>query len=541
MNVMHGLMQDRPLTLPLLLRGMERQYADSRVTTSYADGPQTATFREVLGRVHALGYALDRLGVPIGARVGTFGWNTQRHLELYLAVPSSGRVLHTINHRLFGEQIDYIIRDAQNDVIFVDRSIAPIVWPQLERAEHVRHIIVTYDGSDAEIPDDPRVHDYDALLAQEPHHGYDFKVDDERQASGLCYTSGTTGQPKGVLYDHRSTVIHALFVQLANGYAVHREDVVMPVVPMFHVNAWGLPYAAIMCGADLSLPGPAMRPEQLAEQIERDKVSFSAAVTTVWATVFPFIKDRDTSSLRSMICGGGVVPLSLSEQYREHVGIHLSSGWGMTETSPVATYIASTSPRAALDDPSEELGRLSRPGPMMPLTAARIIEPDGTQEMPWDDESVGELEVCGLTVAGSYFNDRSGSAFTDDGWLRTGDLAAIGPDGSIRVVDRVKDLIKSGGEWISSVELENEIVAHPDVVEVAVIARPDERWSERPLACIVVRDGAQLDEQQVRDYLAGKVASWWIPEDIKIVDSLPKTATGKLSKLMLRQEMIKNN
>ncbi len=532
---MHGLMQDRPLTLPQLLPGMERQYADSRVITSYDAGPVSMTFLETLERVHALARALDDLGVSADARVATFAWNTQRHFELYLAVPCSGRVLHTVNHRLFAEQIEFILRDAGDEIAFVERSMLATVWPVLERSAVIRHVVVVNDGTADPIPHDPRILDYDQLIASALGSEYSFLVKDERTASGLCYTSGTTGLPKGVLYDHRSTVLHALLLQVADGYAIRRQDVLFPIVPMFHVNAWGYPYAAVMCGSTLSLPGPVTAPERLAEQMERDRITLGAAVTTVWTTVAPHLQGKDLSSVRSLICGGGKVPTSLSEHYKSTIGVHLSSGWGMTETSPAATYVAQADAPGMGPD---RIDLMSRPGSSLPLLQFRIVDPPGsTNEVAWDGDTAGELQVSGATVAGQYLNREASEGFTDDGWLRTGDLATLDPRGAVTIVDRVKDLIKSGGEWISSADLENLLVSHPAISEAAVIAQDDERWGERPLACLVLEPGHTMTATEMRTFLDGKVAKWWIPDDIAVVPALPKTATGKISKLQLRTSL----
>ncbi|MBY4108317.1 long-chain-fatty-acid--CoA ligase [Rhodococcus fascians] len=531
---MQGLMQDRPLTLSGLLTGMERQFADSLVITSYPDGPVHSTYAEILERVHALAIALDGLGAQKGARVATFAWNTQRHLELYLAVPCSGRVLHTVNHRLFAEQIEFILTDAADEIVFADRSMIGPLWPVLEKISALRHIVVMDDGTAGSVPDDGRILDYDALLASGLGSTYDFSISDERTASGLCYTSGTTGLPKGVLYDHRSTVLHALMLQVADGYAIRRSDVVFPIVPMFHVNAWGFPYAALMCGSTLSLPGSVTTADRLAEQMERDRITLGAAVTTVWTTIAPHLDGRDLSSVRHLICGGGRVPLGLARHYQATAGVHLSSGWGMTETSPAATYIAQLDPGG-----DNELDRLTRPGPSLPLVDFRIVDPPGsTDEILWDGRTPGELQVSGPTIAGRYFNRDADVGFTEDGWLRTGDIAVIDPNGAPTIVDRVKDLIKSGGEWISSADLENVLADHPSVSEVAVIGRSDDRWGERPVACVVLAPRRSFDASDMHGFLEGKVAKWWIPDEVAIVDALPKTATGKISKIELRESLV---
>ncbi|NMO02725.1 long-chain fatty acid--CoA ligase [Gordonia sp. TBRC 11910] len=536
---MFGMMQDRPLVVSMLLERMEGRFRGKEIVTAQADGVMRATFGDVADRVRRLVTVLDGLGVPADARVGTFGWNTQRHLELYVAVPSSGRVLHTINHRLFAEQLTFIVNDAADDVLFIDRSLLPIVWPLMKSFTTVRQIVVMDDGDSAEIPDDPRVRDYETLVADaEPANDQMFAVHDERSAASLCYTSGTTGQPKGVLYDHRSIILHALMLQTADAFGLGESDTIMPVVPMFHVNAWGLPYAALMCGAQLVMPGTATAPAELLGQIEQHSVTFTAAVTTVWRGALQHLGGHDLTSLRHIVCGGGAVPLSLSRAYDEAIGQPLRNAWGMTETSPVVTC-AYLPPRTQL---SREDARdlLAHPGVALPLTQLRVVGSDG-KVVARDGKSTGELQAAGATIAAAYFGQSGPSAsssFTDDGWLRTGDVATIGPDGQLRIVDRTKDLIKSGGEWISSVELENEIMGHGDVVEAAVIAVPDDKWGERPLACVVAAPGTMLSPELIRQHLAGRVAKWWVPEQVLIVDEIPKTATGKFSKVALRDSVL---
>ncbi|NIL78358.1 long-chain fatty acid--CoA ligase [Rhodococcus sp. B10] len=533
---MRGMMQNSPLSLPMLISRMEHQFRHKRVTTEQAGYTTTATYGDVAKRVRLLAGVLDQLDVPAAARVGTFGWNTQRHLELYMAVPCTGRVLHTINHRLFAEQITFIVNDAQDDLLFVDRSILPVIWPLVDSFESVRLIVVVDDGADVPIPRDARIRDYETLLSAAIEAPRPFAVEDDRSAAALCYTSGTTGQPKGVLYDHRSIVLHALLLQTADAFGLREADVIMPVVPMFHVNAWGLPYAALMCGADLVMPGTATRPEQLIEQIHRNKVTFTAAVTTVWRSCLAYLDGRDLSSLRYIVCGGGAVPTSLSATYESKVGLPLRNAWGMTETSPVVTSARTSTVHSDLT-PEQTLEILSEPGTPLPTTELRLMREDGTVA-PWDGESSGELQVSGPTIAATYFS-RQGplDAATADGWLRTGDVATIDGAGHLRIVDRTKDLIKSGGEWISSVELENEIMADPRVSEAAVIAVTDQKWGERPLACVVPAHGCDLSPRDVHDHLRGRVANWWIPEEVLILNEIPKTATGKFSKVALRQSI----
>jgi fatty-acyl-CoA synthase len=535
---MRGLMQDRPLDVAAVLRRAEQMFGHKRVVTATAAGEVVATWRQVTARARRLAAALDRLEVPRGARVGTFAWNSQRHVELYLAVPVSGRVLHTVNHRLFAEEISYIVNDAAADVLFVDRSLLATVWPLVDGFPTVRQVVVMDDGDPREIPDDPRILDYEELLSGVPESAAlvlndENDKNDENEAASLCYTSGTTGRPKGVLYSHRSIVLHALMLLGVDNAAISERDVVMPIVPMFHVNAWGLPYAAMLAGSDLVLPGPAMAPESLIGQLERHRVTFSSGVATVWRSLAPLLAAADLSHLRMVSSGGGAVPDALSAVWERDAGIVLTNGWGMTETSPVVTLSRVATVHAGLDPDARRL-LLGSPGPSLPLTEVRIVSDSGSL-VAHDGTTPGEVQVAGPTVAAGYFGSESGrGAFTEDGWLRTGDVGTLDAYGYLRIVDRTKDLVKSGGEWISSVALENEIMAHPDVHEAAVIAVPDDRWGERPLACVVPVPGRTVDERGLRAHLTGRVASWWIPERVWVIDEIPKTSTGKFAKAVLR-------
>ena len=536
---MQGLMQDRPLTIPSLLTRAERSFGHKRVITGGAQDT-VATWAEVAPRVRRLAHALDALGVPQGACVGTFAWNSQRHVELYLAIPSSGRVLHTLNHRLHGEQLTFIVNDAADDVLFVDRTILPVVWPLVSSFDTVRHVVVMDDGGDAPLPDDPRILDYEQLLVAQPDGPIETVIADERTAASLCYTSGTTGNPKGVLYSHRSVVLHSLLLLGADVFALSESDVVAPIVPMFHVNAWGLPYAAMQCGSDLVLPGPATAPADLVSLLARHEVTFTAAVATVFRDMIPSLQDHDLSHLRHIACGGGAVDDALSRTYESLIGVPLTNAWGMTETSPVVT----TSRLATVHgDLAPEARRLliGSPGPAVPLTEIRIVSDAGV-EQPHDGTTPGELQVAGPTIASAYFgSDNGASSFTADGWLRTGDVGTIDQWGYLRIVDRTKDLVKSGGEWISSVELEGAVMSDPRVREAAVIGVADPRWGERPVAFVVPAAGAALTAEDVREHLRGRVASWWIPERIVMMSEIPKTATGKWSKQALREQFARND
>ena len=530
---MQGLMSSSPLTLPQVFDRAERLFADKHVATATPAGVERTTYGEWAERTRRLAGALDELGVSADGRVGTFAWNSARHLELYFAAPCTGRILHTVNIRLFPEQVAYVVNHAADEVVFVDRSLLRLFWPLVDQLETVRHVVVMDDGAGDEVPDDPCVVDYEELVGRAEPIG--FSVADEQRAAAMCYTSGTTGNPKGVVYSHRSMVLHALGTMLADTLAVSEADTVLPVVPMFHVNAWGLPHAAVMAGANLAMPGADLSPAAIASLIEGERVTLAAGVPTIWMGVLEEIDGRDFSSLKRIISGGSAVPKALSEAYREKIGLPITQAWGMTETSPLGTVGRIRSTLAHL--PEEELAEVRTSiGLPAPLVAARIADPESGEELPWDGEARGELQVSGPWIAAAYHEDESGEErFTSDGWLRTGDVATIDRHGYIRLVDRTKDLVKSGGEWISSVELENEIMAHPQVKEAAVIGIPDEKWGERPLACVVREDGAELGADDIRAFLHGRVAKWWIPDAVAFIDEVPKTSVGKFSKRELRR------
>jgi fatty-acyl-CoA synthase len=528
-----GLMTDYPLTLTHAFERAERLFPEKTVTTATPAGRERVTYGEWAERTRRLGGALEALGLSEDARVGTFAWNTARHLELYFAAPCTGRVLHTLNIRLFPEQIVYIANHAADEVIFLDRSLLPLLWPLVDQLNTVRHFVVMDDGADCEIPDDERVLDYEELIAgAEPAA---LRVSDEGRAAAMCYTSGTTGNPKGVVYSHRSSLLHAMGTMLVDSLGASEADVILPVVPMFHANAWGLAHSAVMAGASLVLPGADLSPKAIAGLIESERVTLAAGVPTIWNGMLAELEGRDMSSLTRIVCGGSAVPRALSEAYREQVGRPILQAWGMTETSPLGSVcrIKSTLADGSDDDLADLRATVGIP---VPLVEARIVEPGGEEEVARDGEASGELQVSGPWIAAGYYDDdRSGSSFTSDGWLRTGDVATIDEHGYIRLVDRTKDLVKSGGEWISSVELENEIMAHPAVREAAVIGVPDQKWGERPLACVVVEEDQELSPGDLREFLTGRVAKWWIPENVEFIDEVPKTSVGKFSKKDLRE------
>jgi fatty-acyl-CoA synthase len=531
---MQGLMQDVPLVVPHLFQRAERLFPEKHVVTSLPGGKETVTYGEWAERTRRLGGVLDALGITDTGRAATFMWNNARHLEAYFAIPCTGRVLHTLNIRLFPDQLTYIVNHAEDEVIFIDRSLGALLQPLLPKFETVKHIVVVDDGKGDGI-DDPRVLDYEELLAEAKP--VDFRVDDENRAAAMAYTSGTTGNPKGVVYSHRSTYLHTLMVLAADVVAVSERDTVLPVVPMFHANAWGLAHAAVMAGANLVFPGADLSPKNIASLIEEERVTLAAGVPTIWMGVLPELKGRDVSSLRAIPCGGSAVPKALSEAYREQIGLPILQAWGMTETSPIAStgFIKSTMAEGRTEDDLADIRAMQ--GMVVPGLEVRIVESGSIEEQPWDGEAQGELQVRGPWIAREYYNDpRSPESFTEDGWLKTGDVAVILPEGYIRLVDRTKDVIKSGGEWISSVELENEIMAHPKVAEAAVIGVRHDKWQERPLACVVVKPGEELTKEEILAFLDGRVAKWWLPDDVAFIAEVPKTSVGKFSKKTLRDQ-----
>ncbi|MDN5914619.1 MAG: long-chain fatty acid--CoA ligase [Pseudonocardia sp.] len=533
---MLGLMQDRPLTLPHVFHRAEQLFGHKKIVTATATGQDTISIADWAVRVRRLATVLDTLGVGAEGRVGTFCWNTSRHLELYLAAPCTGRVLHTLNIRLFPEQLVYIANHAEDEVVFVDRSLLPLLWPNVAKLETVKHFIVIDDGATAEIPDDPRIHDYEELLAvAEPFTGR-FSIDDENRAAAMCYTSGTTGNPKGVVYSHRSALLHSLITLVADGIALSERDVVLPVVPMFHANAWGLPYGCLLAGASVVFPGPNMTPQAIVDLLAEHKVTVTGGVPTIWMGMIPLLDGADLSSIRSVLCGGSAVPRALSEAYRDKLGVPMLQAWGMTETSPIASV---SSINSHMDDWSDDAkaDARARQGFPSPLVELRIADPESGEEQPWDDSATGEIQAAGPWIAKEYYRgEGGGEQYTADGWLRTGDVATVDRYGSFRLVDRTKDLVKSGGEWISSVELENEIMAHPAVAEAAVIAIPHEKWVERPIACVVVKDGQSVTREEILEFLRTRVAKWWLPDAVEFVDEVPKTSVGKFSKKTLREK-----
>ena len=533
---MKGLMQNTPLTMVHLFERAENYHADKTITTATAIGKDRTTYGEWAARTRQLGGALDNLKISSDGRVATFAWNTARHLELYFAAPCTGRVLHTLNIRLFPEQLTYIANHAEDEVIFIDRSLFALLAPLLPTFKTVKHLVIMDDGK-GDVPDSVpgmQMYNYEELI--KGVSGVAFKITDENLAASMCYTSGTTGNPKGVVYSHRSTYMHTMGAMMVDSLGARESDVILPVVPMFHANAWGLAHAAVACGASLVMPGPDLSGKAIANLIVEEKVTVAAGVPTIWMGVLPELKGRDTSSLRVIPVGGSAVPKALSEAYRETIGLPILQAWGMTETSPIAATcnLSLADQQKSIEEQAELRTTV---GTINCGVDCRVVLPGTTTPVPWDGETSGELQCAGSWIASTYYNDpRAAESFTEDGWLRTGDVATMDSSGRIRLVDRTKDLIKTGGEWISSVEIENELMSHPKIKEAAVVGVPHPKWSERPLACVVLNPGESLTKDEVLDFIRPRLAKWQVPDDVVFIDEVPKTSVGKFSKKTLRDK-----
>jgi acyl-CoA synthetase (AMP-forming)/AMP-acid ligase II len=534
---MHGLMMDYPLTLDRILEHANRLYPNKQVITKLPNGSlHQYTYADLYRRVKRLGNVLESLGVDVGDRVGTFAWNHYQHLELYFGIPGAGAVCHTLNLRLPPDQLAYIINHAEDKVIFVDGTLLSLFEQLAGQIDCVKQIVL-FNAERGVTTSFPNVHFYEELMAAAADD-YTWRSTDERLAMGLCYTSGTTGNPKGALYSHRSMYLHTLAVCQSNSLAVTEADVVLPVVPQFHAMAWGLPYACAMNGADMVMPGPHLQAAPLADLIAEQRVTVAAGVPTIWTGLYHELKvnPRDISCIRALVVGGSAMPRSLIEGYEKELGVNVCHAWGMTEMSPLGTI--SRLQGHHLDLPGHEKWDIkARQGYPIAGVEMRIVNDRG-DELPWDGATMGEVQVRGPWVIKQYFKvERTPDQFTADGWFRTGDVATISPDGYMNITDRTKDLIKSGGEWISSVALENALMAHPSVMEAVVIAVPDAKWGERPLAAVVPAPGVEtISEADLFDHLISHFAKYQLPDRIVTIEAVPKTSVGKFDKKVLRQQ-----
>ena len=531
-------MMDTQLTVQQILWRAEKLYAAKPLATQRAEGgPERSTYGQMAVRARRLASALAKQGIGVGDRVATFGWNTQRHLECYFAIPCMGAVMHTLNVRLFDDQLEYIINHAEDQIILCDRSVASTLERLAGKIPTVRLVVLMNDGPEP-AGALPRTVDYEEFLATgDP--GFMWPELDERSAAAMCYTSGTTGNPKGVVYSHRSTVLHSLVAAQPNNMDLSEHDTVMYAVPMFHANAWGIPYTAASVGASQIFSDRFLDAERVVQLLRRENVTVSAGVPTIWIGVVNLLdKSGETlPKLRSVLCGGSAAPPALIAGLKRH-GVNLLHAWGMTETSPLASI---TRLKASMDGLSDEkkLSVLAKQGILVPTVEARIMNVDTAEEQPWDGVAIGELQVRGPYVTADYYNDPTASEKFMDGWLRTGDVASIDGEGYIQLVDRTKDLVKSGGEWISSVELENAIMAHPHVMEAAVVGLPHPRWQERPVAAVVAKPEFRetIQAADINNFLIDRVAKWWMPDEIVFVEEIPKTSVGKFSKTTLRDRL----
>jgi len=537
---MLGLMQDAPLMISGLIEFAARHHPEGEIVSRRVEGDlHRSNYREVAQRARKVAAALDRLGLSFSDRVGTLAWNGYRHLELYFGVSGSGRVVHTLNPRLAPEQVVWIANHAEDQVLLFDMSFLPIVKAVRSKCATVKHWIALCDA-DA-LPADtgiPGLRSYEAWIADEPDT-YDWPVFDEHSAAALCYTSGTTGNPKGVLYSHRSTVLHAFGAALPDALSVSARDCILPVVPMFHVNAWGLPYAAAMTGTKLVFPGPALDGKSVYELIEAEKVTCAAGVPTVWLMLLNHMKAHGLrfSSMTRTVIGGSACPPAMIQSFRDDFGVTVLHAWGMTEMSPLGT-VCNLKRRQLTANADEQLAMLAKQGRAIFGVDMKIVDPQG-RELPWDGASSGDLLVRGPWIVSQYFKGEGGDPLVYDGktgWFPTGDVAAIDADGFMQITDRSKDVIKSGGEWISSIDVENIAMGHPAVAMAACIAVPHPKWDERPLLVVMKKPGVEVTRESILAHFEGKVAKWQLPDDVVFVDAIPLGATGKMQKNKLREQ-----
>jgi 3-(methylthio)propionyl---CoA ligase len=533
---MEGLMMGTGLLISSLIRNADRNHGTTEIVTRTVEGPiHRYTYHDAHSRSRQLANALGTLGIKPGDRCATLAWNTHRHFEIYYAVSGMGAVCHTVNPRLFAPQISFILNHASDRCIFADLTFAPLLEEMADDFRHVEAIVIMTDDEHMPKTSLPNVHCYESLINGHSDE-YDWPEFDENTASSLCYTSGTTGDPKGVLYSHRSSLIHALRCALPDCFNLSARDAILPVVPMFHVNAWGLPYVAAMIGSKLVFPGPAMDGASLQQLIEDENVSFSAGVPTIWLALLQYLEETGKSidALKRVVIGGSATPKSMIQDFAEKHDSEVLHAWGMTEMSPIGTV---NHPKYGMEDESREAAydRQVKQGREVFGAEMKIVD-DDDRVLPNDGKAFGTLKVRGPSVCRAYYNEQRSDAHDANGWFATGDVATIDPDGYMQITDRSKDVIKSGGEWISSIELENIAVGHPDVAEAATIGVHHPKWDERPLLLVIARDGCNLTREDMLEYFDGKVAKWWTPDDVVFVDELPHTATGKLLKIKLRED-----
>ncbi|MDP1894181.1 MAG: 3-(methylthio)propionyl-CoA ligase [Hydrogenophaga sp.] len=536
---MHGLMQDRPLLISSLIEHAATFHPHTDIVSRLPEGTVHRTnWHGVCLRSRQVANALQGLGIQQGERVGTLAWNSYRHLALYYGVSGSGAVLHTVNPRLFPEQIDYIVNHAEDRVLFFDITFAPLVEQLAPRLKSVQAFIAMTDRAHMPAINVPNLLCFDELLDAQSTD-YTWPEFDEKSASSLCYTSGTTGNPKGVLYSHRSTLLHTLMELAPDTFGISSAETLMLIVPMFHANAWGAPYAAAMVGAKLVLPGPHLDGESVYNLMRDEKVTFSQGVPTVWMMLFQHLDkhpqlDPRSLGVKRIGIGGAAVSRAVLERFENQFGAEVVQGWGMTETSPIGV-ISKLLPKHAGMDPEELVKVKLKQGRGVWGVDLKIVDADG-RALPWDGVAFGNLYVRGPWIASGYYQGEGGSVLDEEGFFLTGDVATIDPDGYLQLVDRAKDVIKSGGEWISSIDVENAAASHPGVAESAVIGVSHPKWQERPLLLVVRRPGASVQPQELIDHLGARIAKWWLPDEVLFVDALPHTATGKLLKTKLREQ-----
>jgi fatty-acyl-CoA synthase len=530
-------MMDYPLTIRSIYERARTLFPDKQLVTRRPGGVVRTTYGDWAERVARLAGALRELGVGPGDRVATFCWNHDRHLETYFAAALMGASYHTLNIRLGGDQLAYILDHARDKVLVADAELAAAIGPVLPGASTVEHVLVIAAGGERPSLGFPSEHDYEALVERSAPLPA-WPALQEEQTAGICYTSATTGNPKGVAYSHRAIFLHSLVVGLVDTAAICERDVVLPIVPMFHVNAWGMPFAATWYGAGQVYGGAAPTPADYLRLIREEGVTVSAGVPTVWLGILQVLEEDggDLGPLERIICGGSAAPVSMIRAFEQRYGVQFIHAYGMTEATPVTHF---SRLKSTLRDLPEEAryGYKAKQGMLVPGLEQRVVDGDG-DEVPADGKSMGELQLRGATIAGEYLDDERSAGTFVDGWYHTGDVATLDGEGYLHLVDRTKDLVKSGGEWISSVELENALMGHPEVAEAAVIAVPDPKWAERPLAVVVRKAGSEVGEAELVASIAGRFPKWWLPDRVEFVDELPKTATGKFSKRALRERFV---